>query len=357
MSTNIAAVIPEAKARLQVQERPIPQPQGSEIVVKNGAVATNPVDWKIQDKAFFVEKYPNVLATDILGTVEKYPNVLGTDISGTVEAIGPEVKRFKKGDRVTGFAALASQNIDHGAFQQYTIVYENVAAKIPDGMSFDEGAILPMAIATAGLGIFFNLGIPRPTTGTEKKQSGGFLVWGASSSVGSAAVQIARWLGYTVYAVARPHHHSKIREYGATHVFDYNDSNVLTNIANAAKTAGDTISIAFDAISENGTAEQVVSVLEKQGGGKLVLTLPFPETAKKPDNVEISNTAAYRVTLDLKELGAWLFNDFLENSLADKTFVPSPAIERVEGGIASVQKALDLHKKGLSGKKLVIPLA
>ncbi|KAL8851973.1 MAG: hypothetical protein Q9221_003184 [Calogaya cf. arnoldii] len=339
--SNTAAVIPEAKARLQVQDRPISQPQGSEVLVKNVAIATNPVDWKIQDNGMFITKYPNVL---------------GSDISGTVEATGPEVKRFNKGDRVTGFAnSISNQDPNHGAFQQYTLLNDNATAKIPDSMSFEEGAILPMAIATAGVGIFLNLGIPRPT-GTQK-QSGGFLVWGASSSVGSAAVQIARSLGYTVYAVASPHHHSKTREYGASHVFDYNDSNVLANIANAAKGSGDTINLAYDAISENGTSEKVASVLEQQGGGKLVITLPFPETAKKPDNVEISSTFAARINTDSKEFGAWLFNDFLEKSLVDKTFVPSPGIEKVDGGIASVQKALDLHRKGLSGKKLVIPLS
>ena len=339
--SNIAAVIPEARARLQIQERPIPKPQGSEILVKNAALATNPVDWKIQDYALFVIKYPNVL---------------GSDISGTIEALGPEAKRFKKGDRVTGYASsLSNQDPNHGAFQQYTLLNQNATAKIPDSMSFEEGAILPMAVATAGVGIFLNLGIPRPT-GTQK-QSGGFLVWGASSSVGSAAVQIAQSLGYTVYAVASPHHHTKTREYGASHVFDYNDSSVLTNIVNAAKESDDIIKFAFDAISENGTSEQVASVLEQQGGGKLVTTIPFPEAAKKPDNVEISATAAYRINTDAKEFGAWLFNDFLETSLVNKTFVPSPAIEKVEGGIASVEKAWDLHRKGLSGKKLVITLS
>ncbi|KAL8783819.1 MAG: hypothetical protein Q9213_004365 [Squamulea squamosa] len=339
--SQTAAVIPEAKARLEIRDRPIPQPQGSEILVKNAALATNPVDYKIQDYGMIITKYPNVL---------------GSDISGSVEAVGADVKRFKKGDRVTGFATVISNNDpNHGAFQQYTLLNETATAKIPDSISFEQGAILPMAVATSGVGIFLNLGIPRPS-GTEN-QSGGFLVWGASSSVGSAAVQIARSLGYTVYAVASPHHHSKTREYGASHVFDYNDSNVLTNIANAAKQSGDTIRLAFDAISENGSSEQVVSVVEQQGGGKVVVTLPFPETAKKPDNIEILPTVAARINMDAKDFGAWLFNDFLEKSLVDKTFVPSPAIEKVEGGLASVQKALDLHRKGLSGKKLVIPLS
>ncbi|KAI4171574.1 MAG: hypothetical protein LQ343_004166 [Gyalolechia ehrenbergii] len=336
--SNTAAIIPSIKARLAVQERPIPSPQGSELLIKNRALATNPVDWKIQDYGLFVTKYPNIL---------------GSDISGTVEAIGPDVKLFKKGDRVTGYAASnANGDINHGAFQQYSLLNENVTTKLPDDITFEEGAILPMSIATAGVAIFLDLAVPR-----VGKQSGAFLVWGASSSVGSAAVQIARSLGLTVYAVCSPRHHPKVREYGASHVFDYNDANVITNIVQAAKQNTDTIKLSFDAISEGTTPEQVASILNQQGGGKMAMTLPFPESAKKPDNVEISAALAFRVNTDAKDFGAWLFNEWLAKSLAEKTYIPSPEIEKVEGGISSVQKALDLHRKGLSGKKLVVPLA
>ena len=57
--------------------------------------------------------------------------------------------------------------------------------KLPNFMSFEEGCILPMSVATAGAGLFLSMGIPRPPA----KQQGNFLVWGASSSVGSAAVR------------------------------------------------------------------------------------------------------------------------------------------------------------------------
>ena len=60
--------------------------------------------------------------------------------------------------------------------------------------------------------------------------------------------------------------------------------------------------------------------------------------------------------MDQKETGAWLFNEWLAEALAKKTFVPSPAVEIVDGGIEAVQKALEQHKKGVSGKKLVVPL-
>ena len=335
--SNNAAIIPSARARLIVEDRPIPSPKGSQLLVKNHALATNPVDWKIQDDGRFITEYPNIL---------------GSDIAGTVEAVGPDVKLFKKHDRVTGFAAsVANNNIDHGAFQQYTLLDENVTTSIPDDISFEEGSILPMSIATAGVAVFFDLGIPR-----EGKQTGGFLVWGASSSIGSAAVQMARSLGFTVYAVSSPHHHSKVHEYGASHVFDYKDVNVIRKIVDAAGQNKDNIKLAFDAISEGKSSEQVALVLEQQGGGKMAVSLPFPESVKKPDNVEVLYTMALRITSDEKEFGAWLFNDWLAKSLRDKTHVPSPAIEKVEGGLTSVQKALDMHRKGLSGKKLVISL-
>ena len=96
-------------------------------------------------------------------------------------------------------------------------------------------------------------------------------------------------------------------------------------------------------------------ILEAFGGGKLCLTIPYPDDARKPAGVEISSTVASKICMD-KQFGHWLFNDWLAKSLEDKTFVPSPAIEKVDGGIESVQKALDIHAKGLSGKKLVIPL-
>ncbi|KAL9014460.1 MAG: hypothetical protein Q9173_000896 [Seirophora scorigena] len=110
----------------------------------------------------------------------------------------------------------------------------------------------------------------------------------------------------------------------------------------------------FAASVGNSDINQAAAVLGRLGGGggKLALTLPFPEGAEKPDDVEVSNTMAFRINTDAKEFGAWLFNEWLSTALTDKTYMPSPEIQTVEGGLASVQKALDMHRKGLSGKKL-----
>ena len=170
--SNQAAVLKEAKARLILEERSIPQPEQDEVLVKNVALATNPADWKMQESGFFIDSYPIIL---------------GSDVAGSIEEVGSNVTRFKKGDRVAGFAdVLISKKPEHAAFQQYTILAECATTKLPNSVSFEAGSVLPMSIATAGIGIFQSLKIPRPPA----KQHGGFLVWGASSSVGTAAVQV-----------------------------------------------------------------------------------------------------------------------------------------------------------------------
>ncbi|MCJ1398053.1 hypothetical protein MMC11_001250 [Xylographa trunciseda] len=337
--SNTAAVLTKSKGSISIEQRPIPKPQAHQLLVKNHAIAVNPVDFKIQDSGYFIQKYPTIL---------------GSDIAGTVEAVGEGVTKFKKGDRVAGFAGVIINNDpDHGAFQEYTLLFENATTRLPEAISFEEGSILPMAVATAGVGIFPTMDIPRPSA---NKQSGGFLVWGGSSSVGSAVVQIAHALGFTVFAVASTHHHHMVNKLGAKATFDYKDSKVIDHIVNAAKEHKVEIKYAFDAISEHGSPQQAAKVLEHFGGGKLCLTLPWPEDVEKPEGVEVVNTGAFRILTDQKDFGAYLFNDWLAESLVNKTYVPSPGIELVKGGIPSVQDAFNQHKKGLSGKKLVLKL-
>ncbi|MCJ1482172.1 hypothetical protein MMC06_002335 [Schaereria dolodes] len=337
--SHTAAVLRELKKPLVIEQRAIPTPGVHEVLVRNYALATNPVDWKVQQSGHFNQP----------------PTILGSDICGTVEAVGPDVTRFKKDDRVTGFAAvIANHKMDHGAFQEYTLLMDNCVAKIPKSISYEEGAILPMSVATAAGGIYTNLEIPR--LGVQQ-QSGGFLVWGGSSSVGSAAVQIATLLGFTVYATASPANHEYVKKLGAKAVFDYKDSHVVESMIAAAKKEGLEIRYAFDAIAEHGSSPKTASIVSAFGWGKMCATLPWPADSPKVENVMGSSTAAFRICTDQQGFGRWLFNDWLQGALADGSFVPSPSIEKVEGGLGSVQKALDMHMKGISGKKLVLPLA
>ncbi len=333
--SNKAAVLNGPGARLVVEDRPIYEPGKDEILVKVHALSVAPVDWKMQDYGVFVEGYPLIL---------------GSDVSGTVEAVGSGVTHFQKGDRITGMAdVLHSKDSKNGAFQQYTVVKTSAAAKIPESIGFDEASIIPMGFSTAAVGIFLNLGIPRPPA----KQQGAFLVWGASSSVGTAVVQIAKSLGYTVYGVNSPKHNDYVKKLGATQCFNYNDNDVVKQISQVLKASGQEV-IAYDAISEHGSAPKTAEILDNVGGGKICLTLAYPDDAKKAESVQTSVTYAMRVAADQQEFGHWLFNEWLEKALVDKTFVPSPGIQKIDGGINAVQKALDTHKAGVSGVKLVL---
>jgi NADPH:quinone reductase-like Zn-dependent oxidoreductase len=84
---NQAAFLKEAGKALEVSDAPLPTAGAGEIVVKNAAVAINPLDWHMQDHGVFIQQWPAVF---------------GCDVAGVVFEVGPDVQRFKKGDRVVG---------------------------------------------------------------------------------------------------------------------------------------------------------------------------------------------------------------------------------------------------------------
>lgn len=84
---NQAAWLTEAGKALKVDDAPLPTAGPGEIVVKNSAVAINPLDWHMQDHGVFVQQWPSVF---------------GCDVAGEVYEAGEGVESFKKGDRVIG---------------------------------------------------------------------------------------------------------------------------------------------------------------------------------------------------------------------------------------------------------------
>lgn len=86
MATNKAAFLDKAGAQLSVREAPMPTAAPGRVVIKNHAMAVNPVDWKVQDKGNFIRQWPVVL---------------GEDLAGEIVEVGEGVKHLKKGDRVT----------------------------------------------------------------------------------------------------------------------------------------------------------------------------------------------------------------------------------------------------------------
>ncbi|KAH6673678.1 putative alcohol dehydrogenase [Halenospora varia] len=311
---NIAAVLESTGARLKTTNRQIPTPSPDELV--------------LQDYGFFIEKYHITL---------------GSDVCGIVTDTGSAVTKFK------------NSNIDHGAFQTYTVLRELATTIIPDKMSFEYGCVFPMGMATATIAIFVKMGIPRPTSHISPQNSG-FLVWGASSSAGMSAVQLARNLGFKVFVTASLAHYDYLRSLGAFEVFGYHDSDVVDKIVVSAIIAGTPIKFGFDSIPEANAPKQCANVHAVGGGNnaKLVLTLPWLENEEKPKKIEILQTEAFETGTSQSEFGAWFFNVYLQDALEDKSVVSAPKAEIVEGGIESAQNAWDMSKAGVSGKKIVV---
>lgn len=182
---------------LREVELPDPVPGPQQLLLDVRAASVNPVDWKrISGKMRLVMPV-------------RFPTVPGFDVAGVVAAVGPEV-RFAVGDRV--HARLRAPG---GAFATKVVADMGVSARMPEGMSFDEAAALPLAGMTALQGLRDRLGLPM-SGATER-----VLVVGASGGVGHLAVQLARAAGAHVVGVCSGRNAELVRSLGAHEVVDY----------------------------------------------------------------------------------------------------------------------------------------
>ncbi|KAG5799597.1 hypothetical protein H9Q69_001435 [Fusarium xylarioides] len=180
-SNNAAWLVAAKTSPLEVKEAPLTEPSPGHILVKNSAIAINPVDIANQYVGIFIQP-------------SQYPVILGEDVAGTVEAVGPDVTAFKPGDRVLGYAtSLATKDNAHSAFQEYTVIRAECASKIPEGLSFEQAAVLPLSLATAAWSLFGDVTLAMRYPSLNPKPTGETVViWGGSSSVGGSAVQLAK---------------------------------------------------------------------------------------------------------------------------------------------------------------------
>ena len=226
---------------------------------------------------------------------------------------------------------------------------------LPHGLGFKEASILPMAVATAWAG-WYTIGVARDTMYTAKDKKG-MLVWGAASSVGSAALQVARSMGFIVYATASEKHHAYLKELGASKMFDYKSEDVVGQIVKAAKEDGVMIQLGYDAVS--GVLEPCMEILKQlKGEGKAMLASAarLPEDYKKVDGVEAKFVWPPVDDKAQREHFHFIFNVWLKEKLANGEFVPSPKVQLVDGGLEALDNALNELKNGVSGKKIVIEI-
>ncbi|KAF2849516.1 GroES-like protein [Plenodomus tracheiphilus IPT5] len=344
---NRAAYLDKAGSQFDVRDAPMSTPGPGEILVNNAAIALNPVDYKMQDHGMFIKNWPATI---------------GCDVAGTVYDIGPDVKRFKKGDRIIGHAiGFVTGRSQDGAFQQYTILPVDKAAILPDNIPFTDGVVLPTGIATAVCGLSIKtavevmpgikkpaLGLPFPSVDPAAPIGKVLVVYGGSSSVGSATIQLATLAGIHVIAIASTRNAELCKRCGAQAVFDYKDASVAENVINAVRHTGLEFIGILDAISETSTYEIDLAILEGLGGGHLACTQPPP--SKVPEDVKVGMIFA------VDDVTTTVWNEFVGEALQKGTLqcLPKPTV--VGKGLDSINEGVKQVKAGVSATKLVVEL-
>ncbi|EMC99382.1 hypothetical protein BAUCODRAFT_120648 [Baudoinia panamericana UAMH 10762] len=232
-STNHAAFCPAPGKHLPFTVSPAPytQPCAGELVIRTHALAVNPVDHMLPDFGTF------------MFTHIKYPAVFGFDVSGEVVEVGKGVTRFHVGDRVVGCAFGADKERNRnaeGGFQEYVVTMAEHTSPIPDSLSYEQAAVIPLGLSTAAAALFQKdqLALPYPPSNgaqaeEKKKKNETLLIWGGSTSVGSNAIQLATAAGYDVITTCSPRNNSYCQSLGAGACFDYNSPTCVADIAKA----------------------------------------------------------------------------------------------------------------------------
>ena len=188
-----------------------PEARGKKVLIEVHAAGVNPVDWRIR-------------RGDLRPLSYLMPQrIPGRDVAGVVVDVGDEVRGFEVGDRV--FAML--DGASGGGYAEYAVAGEDAIAPIPENLTFEEGAAVPLAALTAVQAI--RNAVREVTRGAPHACDTGelarrrVLINGASGGVGTFAVQFAKISGAVVTAVCSAESAALARELGADHVVDYEE--------------------------------------------------------------------------------------------------------------------------------------
>jgi NADPH:quinone reductase-like Zn-dependent oxidoreductase len=199
-----------------------PVPKENEVLIRVHATTVNRTDSGVRAAKPFISRF-------FVGLRRPRQRILGSELAGVVESVGAAVSEFAVGDRVFGQSAWR-----FGAYAEFICMPADAAlAHMPAGMTFEQAA----AICDGGLLALMFL---RPV---DLRKGRTILIYGASGSIGTAAVQLARHFGADVTGVCKTKNIELVRSLGADRVIDYTQEDFTKN--------GQTYDVILDAVGNH----------------------------------------------------------------------------------------------------------
>ncbi|KAF7596236.1 hypothetical protein BBP40_002769 [Aspergillus hancockii] len=349
------AIVAEGPGQLRVRrDAPVPALEPGVALVKNAAVAINPVDAKMVDYS------------PVPGAIHGY------DFAGTVVALGADTpEHIQVGDRVAGFVhGMNKTRPDVGAFAEYVAAPANLLLRLPVEMGFEDAASMGLGLFTAGLGLFRELQVPEShdsgSPGLEDSSKRDFvLVAGGSTATGTRAIQLLKLAGLHPIATCSKRNFDLVRRFGAEEVFDYSNPDCAEEIRSFT---GNTLAYALDCIATADTTQLCYGAIGR-AGGRYVAVEPFRDTVTAQRALTIQPSWLLAVTIFGRKVEldgeyardirpedhrfAVEFTARMQRLLDQGQLHPHP-IKVMAGGWEGVIEGVDMiRKQAMSGQKLV----
>ncbi|KAM0437836.1 hypothetical protein ACHAPT_002201 [Fusarium lateritium] len=338
-----AAIIQQGQS-LVLGEMALPPLKGHQVYVKVEFAAFNPTDRLALDVNAFGDGA-----------------VLGCDFAGTVVEAHPSVTKIQTGDNIAGFV-WGGEIKGLGAYSTYTIADERLSFKIPSNISAPQASSVPLAANTAWLALFSEdcLALGRDNSAKQPP----LLIWGGSTAVGQFAIQFAKLHNIEVATTCSPRNFKLAQNAGASHVFDYNDEQVISKI----KTALPDLQHVFDTIGNTTSSATGAQAISNAGGMLCTVRPGKANTENVPSSVKVTDVfvftafptehsyrgkAHWPVKMADHSLSAELHGQ-LEGLLGDGSLKPLPINIIGRLSPSTVEKAMRLNREGrISREKLV----